>query len=99
IPTLRKIHRVLSRRAESGSARHLADLSVAGLGGASRRWSVQLGVHEIALTGDAAIAATTLPDFHGDPADRVIVASAQALDAGLVTANDRVLRWPGPLVR
>jgi PIN domain nuclease of toxin-antitoxin system len=60
---------------------------------------VRLGVHEVALTGDVAIAAAMLPDFHGDPADRFIVASAQALDADLMTAGDRVLRWPGPLVR
>jgi PIN domain nuclease of toxin-antitoxin system len=59
----------------------------------------RLGVHEIPLTGDVAIAATMLPDFHADPADRFIVASAQAMDAGLMTADDRVLRWPGPLVR
>jgi PIN domain nuclease of toxin-antitoxin system len=59
----------------------------------------RLGVHEIPLTGDVGIAATVLPDFHADPADRFIVASAQALDAGLMTADERVLRWPGPLVR
>ena len=60
---------------------------------------VRLGIHEVALTGDVAIAAAMLVDFHGDPADRFIVAAAQALDAGLMTADDRVLRWPGSLVR
>ena len=60
---------------------------------------VRLGIHEVPLNGDVAIAAATLPDFHADPADRFIVASAQSLDAGLVTADDRVLRWSGPLVR
>lgn len=58
-----------------------------------------LGIHEIPLTGDVAIAATMLADFHADPADRLIVASAQAVDAGLVTADDRILRWSGSLIR
>lgn len=60
---------------------------------------VGLGVQELPLTGDVAIAAAVLPDFHADPADRFIVASAQAMDAGLITADDRVLRWRGALVR
>lgn len=60
---------------------------------------VGLGVHEAPLTGDVAIAAALLSDFHADPADRLIVASAQALDAGLITADDRILRWRGSLVR
>ena len=60
---------------------------------------IGLGVQEIPLTGDVAIAAAMLPDFHADPADRLIVASAQAMDAGLITADDRILRWRGPLVR
>jgi PIN domain nuclease of toxin-antitoxin system len=60
---------------------------------------VRLGIQEVPLSGDVAIAAATQPDFHPDPADRFIVASAQALNAGLVTADDRILRWPGRLLR
>ena len=60
---------------------------------------VRLGIHEAPLSGDVAIAAATLPDFHPDPADRFIVASARALDAGLITADDRILRWSGSLIR
>ena len=60
---------------------------------------VRLGIHEAPLSGDVAIAAATLPDFHPDPADRFIVASARALDASLVTADDRILRWSGSLIR
>jgi PIN domain nuclease of toxin-antitoxin system len=60
---------------------------------------VGLGVHEVPLTGDVAIAAAMLTDFHADPADRLIVTSAQAMDAGLITADERILRWRGPLVR
>ena len=60
---------------------------------------VRLGIHEAPLSGDVAIAAATLPDFHPDPADRFIVASARALDARLITADDRILRWSGSLIR
>jgi PIN domain nuclease of toxin-antitoxin system len=60
---------------------------------------VRLGIHEAPLSGDVAIAAATLSDFHPDPADRFIVASARALDAGLMTADERILRWSGSLIR
>ena len=44
------------------------------------------------LTPAIAIASTTLPDtFHADPAERIIVATARALDAGVVTL-DRAIR-------
>ncbi len=58
-----------------------------------------LGLVEVPLTGDAGIAAATLPDFHSDPADRLIVATASLLRAELVTADDRILGWIGPLRR
>jgi PIN domain nuclease of toxin-antitoxin system len=58
-----------------------------------------LGIQEWPLGGDAAVAAATLSGFHGDPADRLIVAMALGGGAGLVTADDRILRWPGRLVR
>lgn len=58
-----------------------------------------LGVQEIPLTGDIAIAAVGLADLHGDPADRIIVATGVATGATLVTADDRILGWPGTLKR
>jgi|KBSSwiStaDraftv2_1062776.scaffolds.fasta_scaffold110124_4 PIN domain nuclease of toxin-antitoxin system len=58
-----------------------------------------LGVQEVPLTGDIAIAAAGLPDLHGDPADRIIVATGVATSATLVTADDRILAWPGTLKR
>ncbi len=47
--------------------------------------------------GDIAIAAATLADFRADPADRLIVATAMAIDASLVTADDRILGRRGTL--
>jgi PIN domain nuclease of toxin-antitoxin system len=58
-----------------------------------------LGVQEIPLTGDIAIAAVGLADLHRDPADRIIVATGVATGATLVTADDRILGWPGTLKR
>ena len=58
-----------------------------------------LGVQEVPLTGDIAIAAAGLSDLHGDPADRIIVATGVATSATLVTADDRILAWPGTLKR
>lgn len=58
-----------------------------------------LGVQEIPLAGDIAIAAVRLADLHGDPADRIIVATAAVAEATLMTADDRILEWPGALDR
>lgn len=57
------------------------------------------GLVEVPLSGDVAIAATELDGFHADPADRFIVATAQAIVATLLTADSRILDWPGRLKR
>ena len=52
-------------------------------------------VELIALSPEIATTAATLSDFHGDPADRLIVATSLTLEATLVT-RDRLIRdWPG----
>ena len=54
------------------------------------------GLSEIPVDGRIGIRAAGLADFHRDPADRLIVATA--LDGHrLVTADRRILDWPGPL--
>lgn len=60
---------------------------------------LNLGIVEIPIQGDIAIAAAELAGFHGDPADRMIVASAILHEALLCTADDRILRWRNPLQR
>lgn len=57
------------------------------------------GIVELPLGGATCIAAARLQDLHADPADRFIVATAQELDAKLVTADKRILAWPGTLDR
>jgi PIN domain nuclease of toxin-antitoxin system len=57
------------------------------------------GLEEIALDSATAMAAAALVEFHPDPADRFIVATALAQGATLVTADQAILSWPGPLQR
>ena len=65
------------------------------------RWRLEQlgqGLIEIPVDGDIAIRANALPDFHSDPADRIIVATALS-GHRLVTADERILAWSGNLAR
>ena len=54
----------------------------------------QGGFTEAPLTIDIALAASRLPgDFHHDPADRLLVATARELDIPLVTRDRRILDY------
>ena len=63
-----------------------------------RREQLEQGVIEIPMDGEIGIRAATLPDFHADPADRLIVATALE-GHRLVTADRRILDWPGQVSR
>lgn len=54
---------------------------------------LQNGLREIPLDGSTAFRAGQLPNFHGDPADRMIVATALEHSATLVTADQKILEW------
>ena len=58
-----------------------------------------LGTREIGLSTDIAMAAVELEDMHSDPIDRIIVATALAHDAVLLTADRPILEWSGRLRR
>ncbi len=45
------------------------------------------------LTAEISTASCRLPDFHGDPADRIIVATAITLGLPLITADENIIRW------
>jgi PIN domain nuclease of toxin-antitoxin system len=62
-----------------------------------RRRALESGVREIPLTGDIAVAAAGLSGFHGDPADRIIAATALETEAILLTADRALLAWRGGL--
>jgi PIN domain nuclease of toxin-antitoxin system len=60
---------------------------------------LSLGVREVGLSAEVAMTAMELEDLHGDPFDRVIVATALTEDAVLLTADRPLLAWPGRLHR
>lgn len=64
-----------------------------------RRNLLEAGVQEVPISGDIGILAAELQGFHPDPADRVIVATAQLQGAVLLTADARILGWTGQLQR
>ena len=64
-----------------------------------RRDVVGLGIIEVPVTGEIAILAAELQDFHRDLADRIIAATAQLQGAVLLTADARILGWKGQLER
>ena len=45
------------------------------------------------LTVEISLASCRLPDFHGDPADRIIVATAITLGIPLITADEKIIQW------
>ncbi len=53
---------------------------------------------EIPLDGQIGIRANNLPNFHPDPADRIIVATALE-GHRLLTADELILNWTGSLDR
>jgi PIN domain nuclease of toxin-antitoxin system len=64
----------------------------------ARQWFLNFlaldGVRLIPLTAEAAIDSAFLaPPFHGDPADRLLTATAQALHVPMVTRDKRLLAY------
>ena len=59
---------------------------------------LEYGLTEIPVTATIASRAGFLPDMHGDPCDRLIVATAIE-GHELITADERILSWPGQLTR
>ena len=64
-----------------------------------RQRVLDAGVVEIPISGDIGIAAVKLKDFHSDPADRIITATAIINSAQLLTADTNILAWNGNLDR
>lgn len=67
-----------------------------------QRWRagvLGLGFREVPLDGTIAVRAAGLLDFHQDPADRFIAATAAELDATLITADETLLEWRSKIRR
>ncbi len=56
------------------------------------------GLQECEFSGGIAVKAALLHDFHGDPADRMIVSTATALMMTLCTADKKILDWEHDLL-
>jgi PIN domain nuclease of toxin-antitoxin system len=55
------------------------------------------GMQEIPVDGTIAMHAAALEDFHRDPTDRIIVATAVWTGHRLLTRDRKILDWSGPL--
>jgi PIN domain nuclease of toxin-antitoxin system len=53
------------------------------------------GIRLLNLTPRIAVGSTELPgEFHKDPADQIIVATARVYDCELLTADDKIQKYP-----
>ncbi len=57
------------------------------------------GYIERAITGIDTLLMARLPDFHADPADRLITAVAINAGLKLLTADEKILAWTGNVAR
>ena len=62
-----------------------------------RRGLMENGWRELAMTSEHAIASSELPALHKDPFDRMLLAQAQVEGVTLLTSDDVVARYPGPV--
>jgi PIN domain nuclease of toxin-antitoxin system len=60
---------------------------------AFRAAALATGIQEEPVDGEIAIAAGELPDRHGDPVDRMLVATALVRGLALLTADAVLLGW------
>lgn len=64
-----------------------------------RRGLVDNGYIELPITSDHAIGVSALPPLHKDPFDRILVAQATVEGFILLTFDDAVADYPGPVRR
>jgi len=64
-----------------------------------RRGLLEHGYTELAITGPHVMATGRLPPIHRDPFDRLLVAQAECEGALLMTADEVVACYPGPIRR
>jgi PIN domain nuclease of toxin-antitoxin system len=60
---------------------------------------LEMGLQEVPVNGEIAITSTQLQNFHADPADRMITATAIFYHAILLTADRLILQWDNTLKR
>jgi PIN domain nuclease of toxin-antitoxin system len=64
-----------------------------------RRGLLDNGFCELPIESKHVLAVQGLPPLHGDPFDRVLIAQATVEGLLLLTSDDMVARYPGPIRR
>lgn len=64
-----------------------------------RRGLVENGYLELPVSARHTLAVAHLPPIHRDPFDRILVAQAESEGLRLLTSDDIVARYPGPIRR
>jgi PIN domain nuclease of toxin-antitoxin system len=64
-----------------------------------RRGLFDNGYHELPITSEHAVAVVGLPPIHRDPFDRILIAQSIVEGITLLTVDDLVARYPGPVRR
>lgn len=64
-----------------------------------RRSLAENGYKELPITSEHAMATAHLPPIHRDPFDRVLIAQAETEGALLLTTDEIVAGYPGPIRR
>lgn len=62
-----------------------------------RRGLVENGYLELPITAQHTLALSHLPPVHKDPFDRILVAQAEFEGFVLLTADEQVAQYPGPI--
>ncbi|MCG5516510.1 MULTISPECIES: type II toxin-antitoxin system VapC family toxin [unclassified Ectothiorhodospira] len=63
-----------------------------------KRGLIDNGYTELPITSTHALAVHHLPPIHRDPFDRLLVAQAESEGVLLLTADETVARYPGPVM-
>ena len=58
---------------------------------------IQNGYHELVIRSEHVLAVGLLPLIHKDPFDRILIAQAQVENVTLLTTDNQVARYPGPI--
>lgn len=58
---------------------------------------IQNGYRELVVRSEHALAVGRLPPLHKDPFDHILIAQAQVENVTLLTTDDKVACYPGPI--
>ena len=67
-----------------------------------RQWRAGMldnGYQELEITSAHAMSVRDLPDIHKDPFDRLLLSQAMREDLTLVTADEILATYPGPILK